>query len=265
VYDWLIDETAKVRTRKFFMFDGPAPPSLHQVIEESLLPPSYKAFVIRFGGAKLFRQGGVYLVRVLASPIEAEGIDGEKLVHFGRTDVSMAYFMYSMLDGHTESPVFCWTHGRKLSKSAMSFEDWLERVFKASKKRFSGRAWQQIERGPAAFSASELAVVEARRRFRWRVVGIAANGDLQFEVHNGSQLILPYLSIGVRGTPRIGHHEPLDGGVWLPVSSILPGETRVVEKDCYKNIADPKDVVAFEKEPPEPEDRERYWEFKSLG
>ena len=64
--------------------------------------------------------------------------------------------------------------------------------------QFKKKEWKDIEAGPPPFSALEIAILEARRLFRWRVVGIASNGDLQFEVHNRSNLILPYLSIGIR-------------------------------------------------------------------
>jgi hypothetical protein len=57
----------------------------------------------------------------------------------------------------------------------------------------------------------------------------------------------------------------LNGGVWLPVSTILPGETHIVEKDCYKDLVDPRDVEAFDEPDPKPEDRDRYWEFKGLS
>jgi hypothetical protein len=78
-------------------------------------------------------------------------------------------------------------------------------------------------------------------------------------------MVLPYLSLGIRGQLRPPKTEPLHGGVWLPVSSISPGETRVVVKDCYKDLVDPREVEVFDQPDPEPEDRERYWEFRELA
>ena len=72
---------------------------------------------------------------------------------------------------------------------------------------------------------------------------------------NFSNRRLPFLSIGVRGPNLIG-------GIWLPVSKIAPGETRVVEHDGYKCTA-PENQEAFALPDPWPEDRERYWEFKT--
>ena len=91
-------------------------------------------------------------------------------------------------------------------------------------------------------------------------MGIANSGDLQFEVHNGSDRVLPFLSIGVRG-----RHGEINGGAWLPVSSVLPGQTRVIERDCYKKWLRPENVEVFDLPDPEPEDRDRYWEFKALA
>ncbi|MDQ2763889.1 MAG: hypothetical protein M3Y22_10535, partial [Pseudomonadota bacterium] len=109
-----------------------------------------------------------------------------------------------------------------------------------------------IEGGPAPFSEEEKAIVNARKCFRWRVSGIGSTGDLQFEVHNGSDRILPYLSIGIRGKLWLPKTGPLIGAVYLPVSSIRPGETRTVEHDCYKRQIAPEDTEAFGQPDPEP-------------
>jgi hypothetical protein len=107
------------------------------------------------------------------------------------------------------------------------------------------------------FSSHELRIIEARRLFQWRRVGVTATGEVEIEIHNASTMVLPYLSIGVR-TPRF------DGGVWLDVAAIAPGSTRIVAKACYKELASSEDVELFAKPDPEPEDRDRYWEFKGI-
>ncbi len=53
-----------------------------------------------------------------------------------------------------------------------------------------------------------------------------------FEIHNGSTITLPYLSVGVRGRLRPPNSGPLNGGAYLPVASVRPGETKLVEDDC---------------------------------
>jgi hypothetical protein len=264
MFEWLQYEIAKVNTPKFFLVDGPALPALRDAIENSDLavPPSYKAFVLQFGNARLYRQGNIYLVQVYASLVEAESDEGESLLQFGRTDLSLAYFKESLLIHEQESPVFEWYHEGGVRHTFHSFSEWLKAKCGAARAQFRNADWHSIESGPPPFSIQEKSIVEARRRFLWRVVGISPSGDLQFEVHNGSNIILPYLSIGIRGRLRPPKHGPLNGGVWLPVSSILPGQTKIIEKGCYKDLVDPNDVEAFAEPDPEPEVRDRYWEFK---
>jgi hypothetical protein len=266
MFEWLRNEMARVNTAKFYIVDGSAPADLREAIEHSdvPIPPSYEAFVLQFGNAKLYRQGSVYLVQVFASLLDAESNEGETLLQFGRTDMSLAYFKESLLIRGQESPVFEWYHEQGLRQTAANFEEWLRVKCAAARGLFKKKEWEAIEKGPQPFSAQEKAIVEARKRFRWRVVGIALSGDLRFKVHNGSDLVLPFLSIGIRGKLRPPKSGPLNGGIWLPVSSVLPGETQIIEKGCYKNLVDPKDVEAFAEPDPEPEDRDRYWEFKAL-
>jgi hypothetical protein len=120
-----------------------------------------------------------------------------------------------------------------------------------------GRQWANIEKGPRAFTAREMAIVQARRMFRWRILGVTENGDIRFEIHNGSNMVLPYLTLSVRG--KTGK---LDGGIWLPVSTVSPGMTRIIEKSCYKEFVKAEDVQVFDAPDPEPEDRSRFWEFR---
>jgi hypothetical protein len=113
---------------------------------------------------------------------------------------------------------------------------------------------------PKPLSAKDLKIIAARRQFQWRHLGFAPDGDALFEVTNGSEIRLPYLSIGIQGrggTKRIG-------GVWLDVSHIEPGRSAMVKKDCYKDQLLPEEVECFAKDDPSPETRDRYWEFRRL-
>jgi hypothetical protein len=263
MYEWLENEMSRVRTRKFFLVDGPLPADKHELVEKTELPvpPSYKSFVLRFGNAKLYRCGGQYRVQVFAVPSEDEADEGEALLLFGRTDRSLVYFKESLLAQNKESPVFEWRHDQGIQQVADGFEEWLRDKCEWARRTFTKKEWRSIENGPLPFNDLEKRIVEARRRFRWRVAGISHNGDIQFEVHNGSDMVLPYLTIGIRGNRR-DSNDTLSGGVWLPVSEVFPGQTAVLEKSCYKEWVDPRDIVAFEEPDPEPEDRDRYWEFK---
>ena len=83
-----------------------------------------------------------------------------------------------------ESPVFEGSRGR-LRKAAETFEEWLERRARAARRRYTKREWAAILKGPPPFTPEELAVVEARRLFRWRVIVVSEAGDLRFEVTTG--------------------------------------------------------------------------------
>jgi hypothetical protein len=260
MFDWLVDEMERINTRKFHDVDKALSVDRRELFQNSeiSLPPSYQEFVIQFGNAKLYHSGNIYLVQVYSFPSKIEMEDGDSLLHFGRTDLAPAYFKESLLVSGSESPVFEWSNHKGLHKTVSGFEKWLEVKCKASRKLFSKKQWKAIEEGPPPFTAQEEAIVQARRKFHWRVIGISKNGDLQFEVHNGSDLLLPFLSIGVRGK----HGQVVDGGIYLPTSSVLPDQTCIIEKGCYKKLLPPEDIEVFEEPDPEPEDRDRYWEFR---
>jgi hypothetical protein len=266
MFNWLATEIATIKTSGFHVVDGRASNEPVAAILRSGLsvPPSYKEFVLQFGNARLYRRGSVFAVQVSACPTEVDH-ENETLLQFGQTDLSPAYFKCALLLDGQETPVFEWRDERGLDQVADDFGSWLCVRCEAARAAFSNAEWRGILAGPAPFTLHELRIVEARRKFQWRVAGIAANGDLRFEVYNGSNMTLPYLSIGVRGRLRPPKSGPLNGGVWLPVSTIHPGESRFIEKDCYKDVVDPLDIEVFAKPDPQPESRDRYWEFRENG
>jgi hypothetical protein len=264
MFEWLEEEIRSVRTPHFHEVDGPAPPDLRSAVEQSpvALPPSYKEFVLRFGNVKLYRYSHLYWVRVYAAPRQAESARGEPLLNFGRTAVGFVYFKEALLLPGGESPVFEYC-GPEFGwrRTAKGFEQWIRKECNAARRQFKKRGeWEAILQGPAPFTEQEEAIVEARKHFLWRVVGISDNGDLRFEVRNDSSLILPFLTVGVRHKGG-----EVFGGIKLPVSGIRPGQTAIIEIDCYKKTHDPHKVEPFQEPDPEPALRDLYWEFKELG
>ena len=269
MFEWLDEEVRRIKTRKFHRIDGPASAELRQAVEECdfPLPPSYREFVLRFGNAELYRFSSYWLVEVYAGPriVDVDSDDEMPLIQFGRTHASLSYFKESLLSSGGEAPVFEWRHARGIRRFADSFEEWLKIKCDFARRQFKKREWKAIEQGPPPFNAQELAIVNARNRFRWRVIGIAADENLCFEIHNGSEITLPYLSVGIRGRLRPPKSGPLNGGAFLPIGSILPGETKIVEFDCYKKFIAPDETEAFALPDPGPEDRDRYWEFRAIS
>jgi hypothetical protein len=265
MFGWLEDEIARIKTRKFHLVDGPASPRLREAVESSdaPLPPSYKEFVLRFGNADLYRCLNFYLVRVYAAPREAQTASGEPLIHFGRTETSLSYFKKELLVEGGESPVFEWRYPMKgVTLFANGFEEWLEKKGKWARRQFKKKDWKKIEEGPPPFTPEEQLIVKARRLFRWKYIGISGNDALRFEVHNGSAMILPYLTIGLRDTRSSPEARRPEGGVWLPVSSVLPGATKVIEHSCSNPALPPEFIKPVPMPDPGPEDRHEYWEFR---
>lgn len=257
-FDWLADEISACGTRKFYLVDGPLPTERRAAMENAHLPmpQSYKAFISRFGNANLYRKGSIYLVRIFAAP-RCEMCKKEEFWQFGQTDFALAYFKESSLITGHESSVFEWRHSQGMRKAAGGFEEWLIKKCMAAKKRFNKKDWEAIKSGPPAFNALEKAIIEARKAFKWRVAGMADDGDILFEVYNGSRIILPYLSIGVR---KVSGEQI--GGIWIPISSVLPGQTITIRKACYKDRFSPEEIEIFDLPDPSPEERDLYWEFR---
>jgi hypothetical protein len=210
----------------------------------------------------LFRQSGIYLLRIYNHPLEMDLGKYGKMVHFGRTDLSLAYFEIDRLVKTGNSPVFEWSKGGGMRETGLDFEPWLSVKWARARKRFRAPAWNSIVQGPEPFSAEELAIVSARDKFRWRKVGVLPTGNVEVEVFNGSERELQYLSVGVRGPMRNRPDEILTGGVSLPVYGILPGQISRVSINCYRDVVDPWRVELFEKPGLGPEDRDLCWDFK---
>src|SRR4051794_33305009 len=110
MFEWLVEEMAKVKTRKFFLSDGPLPADKREQLERSGLPvpPSYKSFVLQFGNARMYRIGSQYRVQVFDALSADENERGEPRLCFGRTEDTAAYFKESLLAPGQESAVFEW-------------------------------------------------------------------------------------------------------------------------------------------------------------
>jgi hypothetical protein len=255
MFAFLSQELETIKTRRFHIVDGPADASLKAVIEacDVPFPRSYKDFVVRFGNAKLYRQAGGYIVGVLCSPVEGKSDDGDTFYVLGHYQSSRAYFKATLLAEGEETPVF---EGRG-KEVANGFEEWLTKRCQAARATFNRRRWANVVAGPSPFTAAEQRIARGRKLFSFRVAGVTPQDNILVEVHNGSDITLPFLSIGVRWKDS-----SLEGGVWLPVSHIAPGMTAIVEHDVYRKMVATSGVEVFELPDPEPEDRERYWEFK---
>jgi hypothetical protein len=257
MFEWLEQEIAAIKTPRFHLVDGPADRKLQEAVLQSEipLPLSYKEFVLKFGNAKLYRtsRNGCQ-IGVFAGPRESILNDGTRIYHIGFHDDASVYIKPG---SHSpELPVFEFdTHSEE--KVADDFAEWLMASCAHARNSYGKKQWAEILRGPEPFTVEEEEMLEARRRIKWRVLGIDPVGKLIFEVTNIGSSTLPVLTVGVRSKD-----ERLNGAIRLKIGHVGPGQTDVLHVDCYKDLRSPQEIEAFALPDPRPEDREYYAEFK---
>ncbi len=263
MFEWLEQEISTIKTPKFHLVDGPADPKLEEAVTKSglPLPKTYMEFVLKFGNAKLYRrsQNG-YRIGIFAGPREAVLNDGTRIYHLGFHDGATVYVKPP--SGSFTFPIFEFELDEE-EKAADDFEAWLTASCARARKSYGKTKWAEILRGPKPFTQDEQNVIEARRQFSWRVVGIDAERNHIFEVTNAGNRMLPVLTIGLRSKDK-----QLNGAIRLKVGNINPGQTAMLHADCYKDLKPADEMEAFELPDPQPEDRDYYHEFdlcKGIG
>ena len=132
-------------------------------------------------------------MEVYAGPREAVSIDGERLIQFGRTHTSLAYFKEPLrLEGEANRRSLSGRMRAACRKTADGFLGMAEREVLVGTEAIQEKGMGGHREWSAAVYRAGAGCCRGRKRFRWRVVGIAPNGDLRFEVHNGSDMTLPY-------------------------------------------------------------------------
>jgi hypothetical protein len=170
MYEWLSEEIATIKTRKFHVIDGPLPTHERLLIERSKdpFPPSYRTFILQFGNAKLYRIGSQYRIQVFAIPTIDETEHGDRRHCFGRTDETLTYFKGSLLLPDRESPVFEWDYEEGVElEAANSFLEWIKKKCADARQCYRKKEWREIENGPPPFSEDEMRII-AESGFQWR-------------------------------------------------------------------------------------------------
>jgi hypothetical protein len=262
MFEWLEKEIEEIRTPRFHVVDGPANARLREAVETTpfRLPQSYRAFVLRFGNAKLYRNSrrNSYQVSVFAGPRRGISKLAGDNFQIGFADDAYAYVRAPAdISVAGDAQVFEATTA-ELCRVGEDFEEWLWRRCDAARRGFGADGWRKIMVGPDPFTADEQSIVNARREFRWELIGIDAKGDHLIKVQNDSDRVLPFLSLGVRS--KDGR---LNGGQYLRVQNLQPGHGEILAVDCYKDLVAPEQVELFSLPDPGPEDRGHYWEFRA--
>jgi hypothetical protein len=254
MYEWFADELRRIRWPGFHRL---APcPNLDAL--DPRLPPSYVAFIHEFGAGNLYLRDGYYQMGVKCPPEPIQTSEGECFV-VGYTESIDVVFIASELAIGIEARLYDLIDGVP-EEVAFDFASWLEISANDVREEYSKEEWLQLERGPTPFDESELAIVKARRAFTSELLG-AGRGphDLRVRIRNGSDRVLPWLTVGVR------HREGVvQGGVPIDVSSIRPGEEKLVDVPGYLTL-EPEDAVLIDLPEPTPATRNEYSELATSG
>lgn len=259
MYEYLKEAVLKVRWNHFFKFNQKLDWEKIITLERQAgkLPPDYLEFVRDFGEAYLFRNltRGSYSLGVFASPRILEDRRGNPLIEIGFfINGGYAHFK-KVANVSAFGPEVFEGSGTSLRRTADSFEEWFQKRFNAAQKLYTKTEWNQILQGPRPFTQPELEILAAMQKFTVEPVGTAPNGDLKIRVYNGSSRTLPCLTVDVMAVGR------LSGTVMLNVSSIQPGESKIIEHDCYKAQVAAGKIELKMLSPSGPEERGMFCEF----
>lgn len=258
MYEWLEEEVATIRDRKFHMIRGRAP--ILKAREKMTIdwpvspPPEYQQFLSRFGMSFLYRQESNWQLRLFDRPIIVRDASGRIFLECVGNGSNSALFELSSMKETGDSPVY--DDRARVFKPRGSFSEWLEARARSARRQYTKREWRQIVEGPPPFTPEEEELVAARRMFEWHKAGVSPEGKLILELTNHSSVVVPFLTFTLT-LPR----RDLLGGIWLPVSGVRPGETHRIETYPYTRIKTVEEVDMALAPDPWPEDRSQYWEF----
>lgn len=256
-FEWFEQEISIIKSRRFHILEPLMPEDLSY--KGVHLVEDYLVFMEKFGHAMLFtnhQDSPVLNVYPLKDYRRHKCADGKVYIGFACRSYQSVYFDEEVVLRGEQSKVYTVTI-KKASELSPNFSEWFLSAYQWAKSKYSPRQWKCIIDGPKPFTMEELRIVNARKSISWQPVGFTASGNVKFRIKNNSDLTLPFLSIGVQGKGET----ILIGGVWLDISLIKPGETTIIEHDCYVDQIPRDKLEFFEKPEPIPEKREAYWEF----
>ncbi len=133
MYEWLESEILEIKTPRFHVVDGPADDALKEsiVVSGALVPVNYMEFVLKFGSAKLYRDGrrGSYRIGVFGAP----SLVLPHLLHIGFDDGASVYV--KDVGELTSIPIFQWESGSE-DKVADDFAEWIKQSCSKARREF---------------------------------------------------------------------------------------------------------------------------------
>lgn len=260
-FEWLRRECALIKSKRFHIFDKISSDEIDYSKGNDTfeLTGTYPCFLKEFGWARLFtdhNDAPVISVYPLKDYRRYLCEDGSVYIGFGYRAGTSVFFDEAEICSSGTSRVYV-VSKKRAKLLAPDFSEWLHSAYDWVKGKHSHKKWEGIVAGPPPFSDEEERIAQARELVSWRFVGYADDGDALFEVSNMSDIVLPFLTIGVTDSQR----KILTGGAWLDIGGIPPGCTAVVKNDCYKDRIPRGQLEVFDLPRPIPEKKMAYWEF----
>jgi len=267
-WDWFEEELARMRTLRYLWTRVPETPiPLPRLSEWPRLPPEYAEFVARFGLTKIIRETALsYSLHVFREPRKVIEAKGMTLVLCGVTASGYICFRMEGTSGVCRPTVHLWREDGACVDTGESFTVWFAREFLRLKRKIGIRRWRTLCAGPAPLTEEEATVVDARKRFEWRVIDSTTPGCPRIRITNRSERRLPFVTVYFNAiVPEVflGH---VYSGLMLPVAHLAPGESDEFTRSLvWGDRVSYSGAVEFF-DPPHwgPEERDYLWEFRTL-
>ncbi|WP_037586446.1 hypothetical protein [Stenoxybacter acetivorans] len=262
-FDWFRSEIASIKSKRFHIFDKMSGSDLFYEKDgrRISIAGDYADFIAEFGWAKLFTDCHD-APKMMVYPLKEYRChvckDGNTYIGFGDRGCQHVCFEENSIINGCPHKVYVVSANDEVIEVFPGFSEWLISAYNWTKSKYSQKRWERIINGPKPFSQKDQRIVDARRLFKWKLIGFAEDGDALFEIENCSEISLPYLSIGVSDIKK----KILTGGVWLDVRNVKPGNKAIVRSDCYKDCIPSNQLDVFALPDPIPEKKEAYWEFE---
>jgi hypothetical protein len=249
-YDWFEKQLAEVPWSTFYItkknFNHH---SLEKAgVNTNALPKQYLEFMERYGEARLFRRlkSDSHFLTVLIPKPKPECGPNTFLIG-GYWCEGNAYIVAG------KKGIFVWT-GSRLRQISEDFDVWFRKSFQKAKRDIRKAYWPILRRLPVPFSAIEKEIAEAISRHTFSKIAVEPSGNLRVGIKNESDRTISWVEMGVSAPTLLG-------AISLDVRDLKPGGTKIISRDCYKDMVSPESVSLFTFPKPTPEDR---WAFKAL-
>jgi len=260
MYNWLRDAIREVAVPKFHLVGEPCKPvDAEYILNASLeVPVSYKNFIVEFQYAKLFRDGlKHYRIDIWPDPIFYESEKYGGLTCIGKYEMGYVYFNFDELDKGKDVPVYEWYGMSGIRKAADSFPDWIEIKYRNARRKYKSKEWKKLLVPLPPFTEHEQTIIAARHQMKWELVRVEDNLDRVIRVTNMSNIVLPFLTLDINRADGSNI-----GGKFVPISDLLPGETKEYRFSLYEEYPDHAEQQLADRRDPEPGEQEFYWEFR---